>query len=162
MSVPSVVAVNRTRIGEDIQNYSQMGGLTSSRSEHWSELVESSEALKHIFQGISLQTYGRDQHEFRFSLQQIGYCRAHKDQLANVLYISIRSSRSGINRVAWNESIAFPVGPRVKKAYMSHTRAYPRQLYGIENEWDICQVRRRSTRTYAPHSPYLPYLRTSP
>lgn len=29
---------------------------------------------------------------------------------------------------------------------MSHTQAYPRQLYGIENEWDICQVRRRSTR----------------
>ncbi|CAM9296382.1 unnamed protein product [Pylaiella littoralis] len=44
------------------------------------------------------------------------------------------------DQVAWNESIAFPTGPRVKKAYMSHTQAYPRQLYGTDNEWDICQV----------------------
>ncbi|CAM9134046.1 unnamed protein product [Hapterophycus canaliculatus] len=43
------------------------------------------------------------------------------------------------DQVSWNESINFPVGPRVKKVYMGHTRAYPRQLYGKGKRWSICQ-----------------------
>lgn len=55
-------------------------------------------------------------------------------------------------RVAWDESIAFPLGPRVKKSYMSHTQAYPRQLYGKEEEWNICQVRPSLSRRKARNS----------
>lgn len=86
----------------------------------------------------------------------------HKDPLAHAFFIFISSSPAGIDRVAWNESIAFPTGPRVKKAYMSHTQAYPRQLYGTDNEWDICQVRRRSTRMRASRSSRIPLVRISP
>lgn len=56
--------------------------------------------------------------------------------------MSVPSCHRVHERVAWDESIDFPVGLEVKKTYMAHTRAYPKQLYGKGKHSNVCQVRR--------------------